>query len=95
MRALKRILAGMCMAAVMMTIFTPSELKASELKAPRGIEITAEETTVPVLGPGETKIWKFTIHNGNEQAANNVVIIPKLGGSGAWPFVEACQEVNI
>ena len=48
MRALKRILAGMCMAAVMMTIFTPSELKASELKAPRGIEITAEETTVPV-----------------------------------------------
>ena len=43
MRALKRILAGMCMAAaVMMTIFTPSELKASELKAPRGIEITAE-----------------------------------------------------
>lgn len=95
MRALKRILAGMCMAAVMMTIFAPSELKASELKAPRGIEITAEETAVPVLGPGETKIWKFTVHNGNEQAANNVVIIPKLEGSGAWPFVEACREVNI
>ncbi|EOS78901.1 hypothetical protein C817_03423 [Dorea sp. 5-2] len=99
MRVLKRILAGVCMAALLAVMPASTELKAEELRAedlksvPGKVEITSEEKTVITFQPGEMRVWSFTIHNNTGVDLENVVIIPKLADPDAgWPFKEESQS---
>ena len=99
MRALKRILAGVCMAALLAVMPASTELKAEELRAEDlrsasgKVEITSEEKTVITFQPGEMRVWSFTIHNNTGVDLENVVIIPKLADPNAgWPFKEESQS---
>lgn len=108
MRSLKRFLTGVCMAALLTTAAGPMEIMAEEPDALAvGIEIGAkeartsagrveiktEEMAVATFKPGDSKVWKFTIHNSTDSVLNNLVVTPRLSDENeVWPFKESLEK---
>ncbi len=102
MRALKRILTGICMMAVMMTMVMPVKVQAESVDAAALIDeellvppaVTSENNTAPTFKAGEAKEWKLIIHNNNNNTSlTNVRIEPKLGDTNEeWPFKTEWQD---
>lgn len=98
MRIARRLLAGMCLAVLLATVMIPEQLWAQEVepvetKSTGGIEIRSDEDRAPTFKAGETKVWKFTIHNNTNDTLQGVVISPNLGDTNEeWPFVTEYQS---
>lgn len=98
MRVVRRLFAGVCLAALLMTVVMPAGVRAQEAdpvesKSAGGIEIRSDEDRAPTYKAGETKIWRFTIHNNTDSTLQGVVISPNLGDTNEeWPFVTEYQS---
>ena len=90
MRLLKKVLAGFCMAALVVTMVKPAEIQAA---SPEIITIKAKDNKVPVFQAGQSQTWTITVTNSTSQPLSQVALAPELGDSGeSWPFKTEYQD---
>ena len=91
MRLLKKVLAGFCMAALVVTMVKPAEIQAA---SPEIITIKAKDNKVPVFQAGQSQKWTITVtNNSTSQPLSQVALAPELGDSGeSWPFKTEYQD---
>lgn len=90
MKRLKKVLAGFCMAALVVTMVKPAEIQAA---SPEIITIKAKDNKVPVFQAGQSQKWTITVTNSTSQSLSQVTLAPELGDSGeSWPFKTEYQD---
>ena len=90
MKRLKKVLAGFCMAALVVTMVKPAEIQAA---SPEIITIKAKDDKVPVFQAGQSQKWTITVTNSTSQSLSQVALAPELGDSGkSWPFKTEYQD---
>ena len=90
MKRLKKVLAGFCMAALVVTMVKPAEIQAA---SPEIITIKAKDNKVPVFQAGQSQTWTITVTNSTSQPLSQVALAPELGDSGeSWPFKTEYQD---
>ena len=90
MRLLKKVLAGFCMAALVVMMVKPAEIQAA---SPEIITIKAKDNKVPVFQAGQSQKWTITVTNSTSQSLSQVTLAPELGDSGeSWPFKTEYQD---
>ena len=91
MKRLKKVLAGFCMAALVVTMVKPAEIQAA---SPEIITIKAKDNKVPVFQAGQSQKWTITVtNNSTSQPLSQVALAPELGDSGeSWPFKTEYQD---
>lgn len=90
MKRLKKVLAGFCMAALVVTMVKPAEIQAA---SPEIITIKAKDNKVPVFQAGQSQKWTITVTNSTSQPLSQVALAPELGDSGeSWPFKTEYQD---
>lgn len=90
----KKLLTGILLAAMTVTMLVPGKVMAEEQKtAPTGKEITVSQEKVPTYKAGETQKWEMTIKNNTDKELKNIVVSPDLGDDAeAWPFKTDYQK---
>ena len=90
MKRLKKVLAGFCMAALVVTMVKPAEIQAA---SPEIITIEAKDGKAPVFQAGLSQKWTITVTNSTSQSLSQVTLAPELGDSGeSWPFKTEYQD---
>ena len=90
MKRLKKVLAGFCMAALVVMMVKPAEIQAA---SPEIITIKAKDNKVPVFQAGQSQKWTITVTNSTSQSLSQVTLAPELGDSGeSWPFKTEYQD---
>ena len=90
MKRLKKVLAGFCMAALVVMMVKPAEIQAA---SPEIITIKAKDNKVPVFQAGQSQTWTITVTNSTSQPLSQVALAPELGDSGeSWPFKTEYQD---
>ena len=90
MKRLKKVLAGFCMAALVVMMVKPAEIQAA---SPEIITIKAKDNKVPVFQAGQSQKWTITVTNSTSQSLSQVALAPELGDSGkSWPFKTEYQD---
>ena len=91
MKRLKKVLAGFCMAALVVMMVKPAEIQAA---SPEIITIKAKDNKVPVFQAGQSQKWTITVtNNSTSQPLSQVALAPELGDSGeSWPFKTEYQD---
>ena len=90
MKRLKKVLAGFCMAALVVTMVKPAEIQAA---SPEIITIEAKDGKAPVFQAGLSQKWTITVTNSTSQSLSQVALAPELGDSGkSWPFKTEYQD---
>ena len=98
MRVVRRLFAGVCLAALLMTVVMPAGVRAqedvktendrsAEAKSASGIAITSKENRVPTFEAGKSTTWILVVHNNSGADLTNAVLSPSLGDKNEeWPF---------
>ena len=99
MRRLRKLLMGVCLAALLVTVMTPAGVLAEDVqkgddeavgvgaKNGNGITIASEENRVPTFEAGKSTTWTLIVHNNSGVDLNNAVLSPSLGDKNEeWPF---------
>lgn len=90
MKRLKKVLAGFCMAALVVMMVKPAEIQAASSEI---ITIKAKDNKVPVFQAGQSQKWTITVTNSTSQSLSQVTLAPELGDSGeSWPFKTEYQD---
>ena len=90
MKRLKKVLAGFCMAALVVMMVKPAEIQAA---SPEIITIKAKDNKVPVFQAGQSQKWTITVTHSTSQSLSQVTLAPELGDSGeSWPFKTEYQD---
>ena len=91
MRRLRKLLMGVCLAALLVTVMTPGKTLAEDVqkgddeavgvgaKNGNGITIASEENRVPTFEAGKSTTWTLIVHNNSGVDLNNAVLSPSLG----------------
>ena len=110
MRRLRRLLTGVCLAALLATVVIPAGVQAEdaqqasetdvEAKIGNGITIVSEDNRVPTFEAGKSTTWTLIVHNNSGADLNNALLSPSLGEKNEeWPFNTEYQsytrELNI
>lgn len=110
MRRLRRILAGVCLAALLAAVSMPAGVQAEEVqkegqpsveaKSASGITIVSQDNRVPTFEAGKATTWTLIVHNNSGVDLTNAVLSPSLGDTNEeWPFnteyQSYAQELNI
>lgn len=97
MKRLRRLLAGVCLAALFVTAAMPAGARAEEVqteeqpsadvKRASGITITSQDNRVPTFEAGKATTWTLIVHNNSGADLTNAVLSPSLGNTNEeWPF---------
>lgn len=110
MKRLRRLLAGVCLAALLATVMMPAKIQAEEVqtqentsveaKGASGISIMSEGNKVPTFEAGKSTTWTLIVHNNSGVDLTDAVLSPSLGNTNEeWPFNTEYQsyakELNI
>lgn len=97
MRRLKRLLTGVCLAALLATVMIPAGAQAEdvspqsetdvEARIGNGITIESKENRVPTFEAGKSTAWTLIVHNNSGKDLTDAVLSPSLGDKNEeWPF---------
>lgn len=90
MNTFKRILTGVCMAALLAVTMHPISIKAAQVEK---ITITSQDNKVPTFTAGNSQKWTITVHNNTNETLSGAVLAPELGDSNdSWPFKTEYQH---
>ena len=111
MRRLKRLLTGVCLAALLAAAVMPAAAGAQdteqtadntsvEARSANGVTIMSEGNRVPTFEAGKSTTWTLIVHNNSGVDLTNAVLAPSLGEKNEeWPFItdyqSYAQELNI
>lgn len=90
MNTFKRIITGICMAALLAVTMHPISIKAAQTER---ITITSRDNKVPTFTAGNSQKWTITVHNNTNETLSGAVLAPELGDSNdSWPFKTEYQH---
>lgn len=111
MRRLRRLLTGVCLAALLAAAVMPAAAGAQdteqtadntsvEARSANGVTIMSEGNRVPTFEAGKSTTWTLIVHNNSGVDLTNAVLSPSLGEKNEeWPFItdyqSYAQELNI
>lgn len=90
MKLLKKLLMGVCMAALLAGMTGPADIKA----APAGsVTVTSDGNKAPTFTAEGAQEWTLLVHNNSDTVLSNAVIAPRLGDTNdEWPFKTEYQN---
>lgn len=109
MRIIRRLFAGVCLAALLVTMVMPAGVRAEEetpdsasaqAVSGSGLTIMSKDNRVPTFEAGKATTWILIVHNNSGADLNNAVLSPSMGEKNEeWPFISEYQsyskELNI
>lgn len=90
MKRLKKLLMGVCMAALLAGITGPADIMAA---SGGSVTVTSDGNKAPTFTTEGAQEWTLVVHNNSDQALSNAVIAPRLGDTNdEWPFKTEYQN---